>query len=114
MTLLTLAALAGVVCLLAAAAALTLHITPLVFRSGSMAPEIPTGSLALARSVPAEELKVGDVVSVTNAHGTRVTRAPRAGRPVRTASASPRWRATGTSYCSPRSVRRCTPSPSNH
>lgn len=45
----------------------------LVFRSGSMSPEIPTGGLALARTVPAADLRAGDVVSVTAASGERIT-----------------------------------------
>ena len=48
-------------------------ITPLVFTSGSMAPEISTGDLALARSVPASDLRRGDVVSVAGESGVRVT-----------------------------------------
>lgn len=72
-TLLTGAALAGVICLLAAIAAIGLDVRPLIFRSGSMSPAIPTGSLALALTVPATELSPGDVVSVTNAGGTRIT-----------------------------------------
>jgi signal peptidase I len=48
-------------------------ITPLVFSSGSMAPEIATGDLAFARSVPAEDLRRGDVVSVAGDSGVRVT-----------------------------------------
>jgi len=38
-----------------------------------MSPTIDTGSLALARSVPATGLHVGDVVSVRTSSGTRVT-----------------------------------------
>lgn len=72
-TLLTGAALAGVICLLAAVTAIGFHVRPLIFRSGSMEPAISTGSLALARTVPAAELQLGDVVSVTNAAGTRIT-----------------------------------------
>ncbi len=72
-TLLTSAAVAGVVCMLITAAALLLDVRPLVFRSGSMSPAIETGALALARSTPAAELARGDVVSVTNAAGTRIT-----------------------------------------
>ncbi len=44
-----------------------------VFRSGSMSPEITTGSLASARTVPATDLSVGDIVSVVNGQGTRIT-----------------------------------------
>lgn len=71
--LLTGAAVTGVVCLLAALGSFAFDIRPLVFRSGSMGPDIPTGSLALARTVPATTLRPGDVVSVTNARGTRIT-----------------------------------------
>ncbi|HEY0239704.1 MAG TPA: signal peptidase I, partial [Friedmanniella sp.] len=46
---------------------------PLIFRSGSMSPEIGTGALALAQQVPATDLAVGDVVSVLNARGVRIT-----------------------------------------
>lgn len=45
----------------------------LVFRSGSMEPAISTGALALATSVDAADIRVGDVVSVRAASGTRVT-----------------------------------------
>ena len=70
---LTSAAVAGVICMLVAAAALLLDVRPLVFRSGSMSPAIETGALALARTTPATGLARGDVVSLTNAAGTRIT-----------------------------------------
>ncbi|WP_235870529.1 signal peptidase I [Rhodococcus xishaensis] len=66
-------AIAGLICVLAAAASFFFGIKPLVFRSGSMSPEITTGSLALSRSVSASDLAVGDVVSVLDAQGTRIT-----------------------------------------
>ncbi|ROP78371.1 MULTISPECIES: signal peptidase I [unclassified Frigoribacterium] len=66
-------ALTGVVCLTAAALAVFAGVTPLIFRSGSMSPDIPTGALALARTVPAADVAVGDVVSVPRADGVRVT-----------------------------------------
>jgi signal peptidase I len=70
---LTAGAVLGVVGLLVVLAGLTLDVRPLVFRSGSMAPAIDTGALALVRTVPAVDLRVGDVVSVADADGTRVT-----------------------------------------
>lgn len=70
---LTVGAIAGLLCIIAAAAAMFFGITPLVFRSGSMAPAIETGALALAKNTPADELDVGDVVNVTNASGTAIT-----------------------------------------
>ncbi|MDG3010576.1 signal peptidase I [Rhodococcus sp. D2-41] len=66
-------AAAGVVCILAAAASFLFGITPLVFRSGSMAPAIGTGALAMAKTVPASEIRVGDVISVENDRGTSIT-----------------------------------------
>ncbi|WP_072691600.1 signal peptidase I, partial [Rhodococcus marinonascens] len=66
-------AIAGLVCVLAASASFFFGIKPLVFRSGSMSPDITTGSLALSRAVPASDLAVGDVVSVLNPQGTRIT-----------------------------------------
>ncbi|MEO9325167.1 signal peptidase I [Nocardioides sp. C4-1] len=45
----------------------------LVFRSGSMSPDIPTGGIALSRTVDAVDIHVGDVVSVTASNGERVT-----------------------------------------
>ncbi len=45
----------------------------LVFRSGSMEPEIPTGGLALSHTVAAQDIRVGDVVSVIADTGERIT-----------------------------------------
>jgi len=72
-TALTAGAVLGVVCLLATVAGWALGIMPLVFRSGSMSPAIHTGDLAVARTVDADSLKVGDIVSVLDADGHRVT-----------------------------------------
>jgi signal peptidase I len=71
--LLTAGAAAGLLCLLAAAAAMLFGITPVIFRSGSMAPAIDTGALALTRPVPVAEVRSGDVVSVFNSGGQRIT-----------------------------------------
>lgn len=70
---LTVGALAGLGCVLVALAAFLFGITPLVFRSGSMSPAIETGALALSRETPAKDVKVGDVVNVTNAAGNGIT-----------------------------------------
>ncbi|MBM4524457.1 signal peptidase I [Rhodococcus hoagii] len=66
-------AVAGLICVLAAVASFLFGIKPLIFRSGSMSPDIPTGALALSKTAPAADLKVGDVVSVENQQGTRIT-----------------------------------------
>ncbi|BCN67524.1 hypothetical protein RE943_09970 [Prescottella equi] len=70
---LTVGAIAGLICIVATITALLFDVKPLIFRSGSMSPEITTGSLALARTVPVSDLSVGDIVSVENAEGTRIT-----------------------------------------
>ncbi|MGB3708271.1 signal peptidase I [Gordonia sp. (in: high G+C Gram-positive bacteria)] len=66
-------AVAGLICIVIAVASMLFGIKPLVFRSGSMSPDIPTGSLAIADTVPASDIRVGDVVSVDNEAGTRIT-----------------------------------------
>lgn len=71
--LLTAGAVLGTLCLVVALAGLLFDVKPLVFRSGSMSPEIPAGSLGFARTVDATDLHVGDVVSVHAADGTRIT-----------------------------------------
>ncbi|RLV55586.1 signal peptidase I [Aeromicrobium phragmitis] len=66
-------ALLGVLCVLVAAALWVTGSRPLVVQSDSMAPEIHAGDLLLARSIPAADLEVGDVVSVVDGSGVRVT-----------------------------------------
>lgn len=70
---LNIGAITGLICIVAAALSVFLGIKPLVFQSGSMSPSITTGALAFARTVPADQLEIGDVVSVTNASGVRIT-----------------------------------------
>lgn len=70
---LTAGALVGVVCILATVSGAAFGIKPLVFRSGSMSPAIHVGDLAVSRTVDASSLERGDVVSVLNADGNRVT-----------------------------------------
>lgn len=66
-------AVAGIVCMLLAAASMFFGISPLIFRSGSMSPEITTGSLALAKTIDASEVRVGDVIAVNDDQGTSIT-----------------------------------------
>nr|WP_281728342.1 signal peptidase I [Cellulomonas denverensis] len=47
----------------------TLNLGLIVFRTGSMSPAIPTGSAALVRTLPAEQVQVGDVVTVPSPVG---------------------------------------------
>lgn len=70
---LTIGALLGLACVVLAVASTFFGVHVLVFRSGSMSPTIETGGAALARTVVAADLRVGDIVSVQNAEGIRVT-----------------------------------------
>ena len=71
--LLTLGAVLGAVCLLVALAAVLTGAKPLLFRSGSMAPAIPTGALGISVPIDASSIRIGDVISVENATGVRIT-----------------------------------------
>ncbi|MDN3442882.1 signal peptidase I [Microbacterium sp. APC 3901] len=62
--LLWVAALAGLACMVLVIVALTANITLIMFRTGSMAPTIPAGSVAVVQSVAASQVQVGDVVTV--------------------------------------------------
>lgn len=62
--LLTVAAIGGTLCILAVVVAMVFHITFILFKTGSMTPTIPTGSLAVVQRIPASEIRVGDVVTV--------------------------------------------------
>ncbi|HET9423662.1 MAG TPA: signal peptidase I [Nocardioides sp.] len=72
-TALTVGAGLGLVCLLLAVAAPLGGMRLLVFESGSMSPTVETGGVALTRTVPADDLAVGDIVSVIPPSGVRVT-----------------------------------------
>ena len=71
--LLWLAAIAGVVCMALVVLAFTANITLIMFRTGSMSPTIPAGSVAVVQSIPASEIEVGDVVTVDRAGDLPVT-----------------------------------------
>lgn len=62
--LLWVAAIAGTICMVLVILALTAQITLIMFRTGSMSPTIPAGSVAVVQQVAASEIAVGDVVTV--------------------------------------------------
>ncbi|KAA0918763.1 signal peptidase I [Dietzia sp. ANT_WB102] len=62
-------ALLGVVCIIATIAAFALNISLIMFKTGSMSPTIPTGSLAIVRQIPASDIRVGDVTTVSRGEG---------------------------------------------
>lgn len=63
-TLLNVAATGGAICILLTLAAVFFHVTLIMFKTGSMSPGIPAGSLAVVREVPASDVRIGDVVTV--------------------------------------------------
>ena len=66
---LTVLATLGVVCIVATVAAFALGVSLIMFKTGSMSPSIPTGSLAVVRSVHASQIEVGDVATVARGEG---------------------------------------------
>jgi len=71
--LLTVGAVLGTLCLIAAVICLVLGVRPLIFLSGSMSPTIPAGSVGFVHEVAATDVEVGDIVSVHDVSGHRVT-----------------------------------------
>lgn len=62
---LSILAVLGMVCIIATIAAFALNISLIMFRTGSMSPTIPTGSLAVVKQIPASEIRVGDVATIS-------------------------------------------------
>lgn len=71
--LLNVAATLGAICICLVVLAFVFHITLIMFRTGSMSPAIPTGSLAVVKEIPASDARVGDVVTVDRAGQLPVT-----------------------------------------
>ncbi|MFE6994461.1 signal peptidase I [Microbacterium sp. NPDC057659] len=71
--LLTLAALGGIVCIVLTLLAFTGGYSLIMFKTGSMSPTIPAGSVALVQKAPASDLRIGDVVTVDRAGALPVT-----------------------------------------
>ena len=67
--LLTLLSVFGVVCIAAVIAAWYFGVNIMLFKTGSMSPTIPAGSVALVRTIPAAEAEIGDVVTVERGEG---------------------------------------------
>lgn len=63
-TLLNIAAVGGAICIVLVVLALVFQITLIMFKTGSMSPTIPAGSLAVVKQIPASEARVGEVVTV--------------------------------------------------
>lgn len=63
-TLLWLAAAAGLLCVAMVILAYTMSISLVLFRTGSMEPAIPSGSVAVVQEISAAEVQIGDVLTV--------------------------------------------------
>ena len=61
---LTLLAVGGSLCIVLVLLAVVFHVSIIMFKTGSMSPTIPAGSIALVHEVPADVVTVGDVVTV--------------------------------------------------
>ncbi len=68
----TVGAVAGAICLLWTVGLAVAGVRPVVFMSGSMSPAIKEGDLAFVRTVPVDQVRAGDIVSVETESG-RVT-----------------------------------------
>ncbi|MGM7696512.1 signal peptidase I [Microbacterium sp. A84] len=71
--LLTLAAVGGVICILLTVLAFTGGFSLIMFKTGSMSPTIPAGSVALVQKVPASDIAVDDIVTVDRPAALPVT-----------------------------------------
>ncbi len=61
---LNLSAVGGAICIALVILAVVFNISLILFRTGSMDPAIPQGSLAVVREVPAGDISVGDIVTI--------------------------------------------------
>lgn len=67
--LLNLLAAGGVVCIGLVIAAVFFNISLILFKTGSMSPTIPQGSMSVVQRISADEIEVGDVVTVDREEG---------------------------------------------
>jgi len=61
--------IAGVLALAWVICAAALGLSVVIFQTGSMSPTMPTGAAAIVRTIPASEIAIGDVVTVTRVAG---------------------------------------------
>jgi signal peptidase I len=71
--LLTVAAAGGLLCIVLVPLAFVFHVTLIMFKTGSMSPTIPAGSLAVVRQIPAADIHVGDIVTVDRSPAPPIT-----------------------------------------
>ncbi|WP_435746745.1 signal peptidase I [Microbacterium sp. PMB16] len=71
--LLTAAAIGGVICIVLVIMAYAGGFSLIMFKTGSMTPTIPAGSVALVQKIPAADVVVGDVVTVDRVDALPIT-----------------------------------------
>lgn len=54
----------GLVCMVLVILAVSMNITLIMFKTGSMSPTIPAGSVSVVKEISADEIQVGDVITV--------------------------------------------------
>ena len=59
----------GVVCVVLVILAVSMNISLIMFKTGSMSPQIPAGSVAVVKEISADEIRVGDVITVDRDEG---------------------------------------------
>lgn len=62
--LLSVLSFAGVLCIIAVICAFAFNISLIMFKTGSMSPTIPTGSLAIVQEKSAADIRIGDVTTI--------------------------------------------------
>src|SRR5690625_496087 len=73
--LLSLLAIAGGVSIVLVILAVTMNISLMMFRTGSMEPTISTGSVAVVREIDATEMAEGDIITVDRGDDLQIGRA---------------------------------------
>ncbi|NLA65956.1 MAG: signal peptidase I, partial [Leucobacter sp.] len=72
-TMLNLAALGGLICIVLVALSFFFNISLIMFKTGSMSPTIEAGAVAVVQQIDASQIRVGDVVSVNRENALPVT-----------------------------------------
>lgn len=70
---LSVAALGGLACIVLVGLSFAFNVSLIMFKTGSMSPTIPAGSLAVVREIGASDIRVGDVLTVDRAGMLPVT-----------------------------------------
>lgn len=58
-------AVLGVLCIVLVILSVVFNVSIMMFKTGSMSPTIPAGSIAVVREIPAEEMEIGDIITAS-------------------------------------------------